>query len=193
MRDKLRALFASLTNEHVSNSGRIPSAVLVPLFCKDEQVHILFTKRSENVMHHKGEISFPGGAFGSPDRELKETALRETWEEIGLNPQDVEIIGELGETETLTSNYVIKPFVGLIPYPYDFVPNPHEIAKILIVPLPAFLKNKGSKTDEEQHGYLNDEYTYTYGDNLIWGATAIILRQLLQLLKSCCGARNKSC
>ncbi len=190
MQDKLKAIFAGRQKKSVANSSRMPSAVLVPLLCKDEEVHILLTKRSQKVMHHKGEISFPGGAYGEPDRDLRETAMRESWEEIGLKPRDVEIIGDLDETETWTSNYVIKPFVGLIPYPYDFTPNPREIAQILIVPLSDLLKRKG---DDGEEYYLEDVYSYNYRGNVIWGATATILRQLLFLLESCCRAQQNKC
>lgn len=189
MKESLRQLFASFKPDTTRSSTRMPAAVLVPLLCKGNEINILFTKRSEKVLQHKGEISFPGGAYSSEDRTLEETALRESWEEIGLEPNDVEIIGKLNTTETLTSNYVITPFVGLIPYPYNFRENENEIAEILIIPAHHFLRS--SKTDKQSYdsGWDYDTYTFEYQGNIIWGATAIILRELLGILnKADCGA-----
>ena len=96
------------------------AGVLIPLFRENGKYKILFTKRTDMVEHHKGQISFPGGGVEKDDRSVMETALRETQEEIGLMKEEVEILGRTDDILTLVSNFVITPFVGLIPFPYDF-------------------------------------------------------------------------
>lgn len=166
----------------VVESGLAQAAVLLPLFMKDRSYHILFTKRTDRVKHHKGEISFPGGNYDASDEDIVATALREAHEEIGLKPQDVALVGALDEVRTL-SEFVVSPFVGFIPYPYTFVPSPEETEEIIILPLADFLTE----------GVLSEEYmtyqektekvsTYHCGGHVIWGATARILRQFLELI-----------
>ncbi|MGC8603366.1 MAG: NUDIX hydrolase, partial [Desulfomonilaceae bacterium] len=99
-------------------TGLINAAVLVPIFRKDANLHLLLTQRSEMVEHHKGEISFPGGKLDVSDPDLRSCALRETLEEIGILPQDVKIIAELDDFYTVATNFHVVPFVGFIPYPY---------------------------------------------------------------------------
>lgn len=158
------------------------AGVLLPLFCKDGSYHILFTRRTDKVKHHKGEISFPGGGYDSSDGDLTTTALREAHEEVGLKPQDVQLLGELDEVMTMT-DFIVSPFVGLIPYPYSFVPSHEEIAEIIILPLFGFLKEGVLSEEDWRYG---DEtarvYTYHCGRHVIWGATAKILRQFLDLI-----------
>jgi len=138
------------------------------------------------LLHHKGQISFPGGKSHRTDSSLQETALRESWEEIGLNPKDVEVIGELDDTPTTTTGFLISPFVALIPYPYNFTRNPHEIDEILDIPLSALMDKSCFKQE-----YVTDDndnkikaYSYEYKGRIIWGATSKIIKQLLDTLKS---------
>jgi len=155
------------------------SAVLIPLFYNQGQYHVLFTRRSEEVDFHKGEVCFPGGTREPSDSSLLQTALRETEEEISLKAEDVEILGEFDDSVTLTSNYVISPFVALIPHPYPLKADGREIREIFSVPL-SFLMDEAN--------FKQDSYAYEYEGHIIWGATARILRQFVDLLKSESGA-----
>ena len=158
------------------------AAVLVPLFQKEGDCHLLFTKRSEEVKYHKGEISFPGGVVDEEDRELIHTALREAHEEIGLKESDVQIIGVLDDIVTITE-FIVTPIVGLFPYPYPFKVSEVEIADLIEVPI-ASLLNEGSFSEREifRGGQNEIVYAYQYGKHIIWGATARILRQFLDLI-----------
>ena len=163
-------------------SDHTRAAVLLPLLLKDGSCHILFTKRSDKVRYHKGEISFPGGNYDATDADLLATALREAHEEIGLRPQDVSLLGALDEMLTMT-DFIVSPFVGLIPYPYTFVPSPYEIEEIIILPLADFLKE--GVLSEEYRTYnkkTNKVSIYHSGGHVIWGATAWMLRQFLELI-----------
>jgi len=160
----------------------VRAGVLLPLFCKDGSYHILFTRRTDKVKRHKGEISFPGGIYDATDSDLSATALREAHEEVGLKPEDVQLLGALDEVMTLT-DFIVSPFVGLIPFPYAFVPSVEEIEEIIILPLAGFLKE--GVLSEEDWTYQDKTatvYTYHCGRHIIWGATAKILRQFLNLI-----------
>ncbi len=123
MNEHLKRNLSTRVKKTLTDKKLKPAAVLVPLFYDGNEFHILLTRRSENVPHHKGQISFPGGQPHKKDSDLLQTALRESWEEIGLKPEDVQVIGELDDTPTLTSGFIITPFVGIIPYPYSFKLN----------------------------------------------------------------------
>jgi len=163
--------------------GRTPAAVLIPLFDSGGRCHILFTKRTETVDHHKGQISFPGGGRQWEDSGLHDTALREAWEEIGLDPEQVEILGELDDAATYTSGFVISPFVACIPYPYKFVVNPDEVEELISVPLEVLLDKANFREEPVSiDGIPVQQYYYQYGDKVIWGATARILKQFLDVV-----------
>jgi 8-oxo-dGTP pyrophosphatase MutT (NUDIX family) len=155
------------------------SAVLIPIFCNQGQYHLLFTERSDEVNFHKGQVCFPGGTQEPSDSSLLQTALRESEEEISLKAQDVEVLGELDDSLTLTSNYVISPFVAFIPHRHSLRTNGREVKETFSVPL-SFLMNEAN--------FKQDSYTYEYKGHIIWGATARILRQFIGLLKSDSGA-----
>ncbi len=161
-----------------------PAAVLIPLFYKEDYIHVLLTQRSEQVIHHKGQICFPGGSYQSGDTTLLQTALRETEEEIGLIAKDVEVLGELDDNSTTTSRFIISPFVALIPYPYVFKPNHNEIKQIISIPLSELTSElhfqQSSVDSGKQHPV---SYNYHYKEHIIWGVTARILNQLIELLE----------
>jgi len=160
------------------------AAVLVPLFKKEEECHLLFTKRSDEVKYHKGEISFPGGVVDEEDRELINTALREAHEEIGLKESDIQVIGLLDDIVTITE-FIVTPIVGLFPSPYPFKVSEVEIAELIEVPL-SFLLNKECLSERTilRGGQNEVVYAYQYGEHIIWGATARILNQFLDLISS---------
>lgn len=183
MEDKIRKILGARKKEVISGGGLTPSAVLLPLFRKEGEIYLLFTRRTESVKDHKGQISFPGGTQDEGDEELWVTALRESYEEIGVKSEDVKILGELDDITTIT-NYCISPFVGVIPYPYEFVVNKAEIAELIEVPISALLDPK-IFTEEKAYiyqGRLYPVYYFNYGKTVIWGATAKILKQFLELI-----------
>jgi len=182
MKDKIRKALYQRRKKTVTDDRLRPSGVLAPLFSKDGEHHILFTKRTEKVEHHKGQISFPGGAYDEEDGTLMVTALRESCEEIGLKSKDIEILGELDDIVT-TTRFIISPFVGFIPYPYDFSISRDEIDELIEVPINALLDENICREElVNQEGEFSPVYFYEYNGHVIWGATARILRQLLDLV-----------
>jgi len=166
------------------SDGLVTAAVLIPLFCSNGRPHVLLTERSHQVEHHKGEISFPGGKMDPGDRDFIDCALRETAEELGLNPGDVRVIGELDDFHTVSTGYHVVPFVGVIPYPYDFRPSPREIANLLTVPLDVFFDPKRRReTIWIVHGQPVPIVSYLWEGHNIWGATAGILKHFVELIE----------
>ena len=189
MEEELKRALSAHNKKHINCASRIQSAVLVPLFNKSGECHILFTQRSNKVAYHKGQISFPGGAHSEADSGLLDTALRESWEEIGLKPQDATVVGELDDLPTVTSSFIISPFVAIIPYPYTFTPNPNEIADIFDVPVLALMDKANFKEEYTiSEGEPSSEYSYEYDGRVIWGATAKIVKQFLDVVRLVCNS-----
>jgi len=184
-KEKIAQVLHNYQKKKISNENLKPSAVLIPIFCKEGEYHILFTKRSERVNFHKGQFCFPGGNRESRDSNLLETALREAKEEIGLATKDVEILGELDDCPTLGSGYVISPFVAFIPYPYHFQLDSKEVEEFFSVPLSALMNESNFRQDYYPTGdKAGPGYAYEYEGKIIWGATARIVKQLIELLRS---------
>lgn len=182
--DQIRKVLSSRKRRMIEHPPFSHAAVLVPLFQKEGDCHLLFTKRSEEVKYHKGEISFPGGVVDEGDRELIHTALREAYEEIGLMEGDVQIIGVLDDIVTITE-FIVTPIVGLFPYPYPFKVSQVEIAELIEVPLASLLGEDCFSEKKIFRGGQNEiVYAYQYGEHIIWGATARILKQFLELMTS---------
>ena len=163
--------------------GRTDAAVLVPLYLEGDELHAVFTKRREDMRRHAGEISFPGGRYDEGESDLRATALREAEEEIGLPRTEVRLLGELPATSTFATNYVIHPFVGVIPEGLALRPNPSEVASILLFRLEE-LRAGFALRRLVRRGLPIRTPTYVIGEHLIWGATARILGELLDRLGS---------
>jgi 8-oxo-dGTP pyrophosphatase MutT (NUDIX family) len=162
--------------------GPVPAAVLIPLFLKNGVYHILFTKRAENLTHHRGEISFPGGVSQPEDIDTLRTALRETSEEVGFAPEDVDILGVLDDFLSI-HNYLVTPYVGFVAAGHQLRINHAEIERIIEVPL-SFLLTPGifQLRDWTWQGRTFPLLFLTYGNDTIWGLTAAMLRQFLDII-----------
>lgn len=159
------------------------SAVLIPLYLKNEEPFFLLTLRTSTVRDHKSQISFPGGTVSDKDFTLLHTALRETQEEVGIPSEEIRIVGELDEIFTVTY-YRIKPFVGVIPVLQSIKPNPKEIEKVLFLPVSEFLKKENMRK-EVKWEFLGKPYPVYYFDilgNNVWGATARIIKNFLEIV-----------
>jgi 8-oxo-dGTP pyrophosphatase MutT (NUDIX family) len=185
----LEALVA-LTRERLGRRERrvvppgplVRAAVLVPIIDRGEPA-VLFAKRTERVGHHKGQISFPGGVVRPEDPSLLDAALRECDEEIGLAPHAVETLGTLDDTETVATQFVVTPFVGLIREPPAWRPDGEEIEKVIEVPLAALLEDGSFRVETwERAGGTRAVYFFDYQGETIWGATARILKHYLELV-----------
>ena len=165
-----------------SSGNHIPAGVLVLLFDKNGEYWVILNRRTQKVEHHKGEICFPGGRKDRLDKDLTETALRETWEEMGISPGRISVLGVLGKTET-TTGYQITPTVGLISYPYQFNIQNEEVEEIIEMPL-STLFSDDSKRDEAKilEGEVIMQPAFHYEDNMIFGATARILNSFACLI-----------
>ncbi len=162
--------------------GLQPAGVLAPMFFLNDEPHLLFTKRTLTVRDHRGQISFPGGVRSPQDPDLLATALRETREEIGLEPEQVEVIGRLKSLATVTG-YWINAFVGLIPYPYEFRLNAREVKRLILLPLEGFCPPKRWSSGDYTYNDKTVPVCYwKYRGTVIWGATARLLLDLLRRL-----------
>ena len=159
--------------------------MLVPLFLEPgfDEPQIVLTKRRADLRRHPGEISFPGGRRDPGDANLRETALREAEEEIGLPRSAVSILGELPATSTFATNYVIHPFVAEIAAGQSWLASPREVDAVLELPVQA-LRESRTRTRMERRGISFETDAYILGEHLIWGATARILEHLFERLRT---------
>ncbi len=160
------------------------AAVLIPLFRYKDEYKILFTKRTNRVEDHKGQISFPGGSVDEEDDSFEETALREAYEEVGLLRKDVKVLGRTDDSLTVASNFIIHPIVGFVPYPYPFKINPLEVKRLIEVPFKVFAEDYLNHKDSvgEYEGGQYEGTVYSYRGDVIWGASARIMENFLDIL-----------
>ncbi len=164
--------------------GRIDAAVLVPLYVDGDELRIVFTRRRDNLRRHAGEISFPGGRqeYETGEEDLRDTALREAEEEIGLPREAVRLVGALTPTPTIATNYAIYPFVGEIEPGHRWRPSTAEVAEVLELSV-SDLRAGYARRRLMRRGVPLRTDVYDVGGNVIWGATARILSDLLERME----------
>lgn len=181
LRDALRAALNERTPGTFSQKGARDASVLIPIVAVPEPT-VIFTVRTDTVPSHKGQISFPGGSTDPGDSSAIQTALRETQEEIGLDPAAVDVLGQLDAFPTFVSGFVVTPVVGWLEEEPQLRPNPAEVASILHVPLADLNEDIRSEA-----GFSHGDKTYpteawVWQDHVIWGVTARIVRSFLWTL-----------
>jgi 8-oxo-dGTP pyrophosphatase MutT (NUDIX family) len=178
----IRSFFSSFQREKVNNPRLIQAGVLVPLFDRNGELHILLTQRADEVEHHKGQISFPGGTVEKADKSIIDTALREAEEEIGLQRKTVEVLGVFSDYST-PSGFCITPVVAFLSSFPSLSINEAEVSEVFDVPLSFFLNSTNERIDRrERAGKVTNIYFYLFGKYEIWGATAAIIRLFLHAL-----------
>jgi 8-oxo-dGTP pyrophosphatase MutT (NUDIX family) len=171
---------AEFTPRSVDDEPR-DAGVLIPVVERDGRLFLVFTKRSEDLGKHAGQMSFPGGGFEPDDADIEETALREAYEEIGLFPEEVDVVGRLDDIRTITE-YAVTPFVGRVP-DREYDPDEREVAEVALLAVDALLDAENYRYERRDHPYYGDIviHYFTVDGYTVWGATARILVQLLEL------------
>ncbi|MCD6292381.1 MAG: CoA pyrophosphatase [Deltaproteobacteria bacterium] len=163
------------------SADTVRAAVLCPLFVEEGVLKILFIKRSLTVKTHKGEISFPGGVSEKEDASLEATSTRETEEEIGVNVNEITVFGGLDEVNT-TTGFLVSPFVGSIPYPYQFKLSTNEVDSLITLAIDDFFEPRNKIDFYYFNGRkLTPQLAFNIDGHVIWGATAKIMWQFLEL------------
>jgi 8-oxo-dGTP pyrophosphatase MutT (NUDIX family) len=162
-----------------------PASVLIPFYEHENGLSLIFTMRPDYPGVHGAQISFPGGKEDTEDEDELATALRETEEEIGVKRDDIEVWGGLSTQLTETSRYWITPFVGQIPYPYQFEPDQTEVERLIIIPFDHILDPETyTYGDFDFRGFSIPSHMYTFGEDVIWGLTARILKNFISFLRT---------
>lgn len=157
------------------------AAVLIPLVWHEEEWYLLFTRRTDKVESHKGQVSFPGGACDEGETTPEQTALREAEEEIGLNPSDIKVLGRISDMVTITY-FRVTPVVGVIKWPAVFRVGEHEVARVFTIPL-GWLANPMNRWEFQRPGTTRSLIAYhPYDGELLWGATARMTVDFLKVL-----------
>lgn len=179
-----RGSYAAVPARDFSQANLRPAAVLVPLLRANGEWQLLYTRRTETVQRHKGQVSFPGGAADPEDGSPEETALREAHEEIGLLPSDVSILGRLSFLATVT-HYLITPVVGRIHWPSALHLSAGEVSRVFTIPLRWLADPANWELRPFQRvGYYEDVIYYQpYDGEILWGATARITVEFLRVLQ----------
>jgi 8-oxo-dGTP pyrophosphatase MutT (NUDIX family) len=177
-----RARLSARERRVVVGGPLVKAAVLVPILDRGEP-WLVFAKRTDTVGQHAGQISFPGGRVDPSDASFLEAALREAHEEVGLPPDVVEPLGALDDQETVATQFIITPWVGLVRRPVAWKPDGVEIERVIEVPFAALLDRANVRAERwTRDGVTRDVYFYDYEGDTIWGATARILRDYLAIV-----------
>lgn len=180
----VRRVLAGSPKTTLDDPGLSPAGVMLLLYPKHRDYVVLLNKRSDTVDHHRSEVSFPGGRRDETDASLLDTALRETHEELGVLPDDVEVLGKLDEVATVT-RYAMSAFVGTIPAGYGFIPSRAEVAEIIELPVGPLIDGE---YDRNETRLIDDRPvrwpSYAYDGHVVWGATARVLSRFVDLMAS---------
>ncbi len=164
-----------------------PAAVLIPLLQHDNNWHILYTRRNADLPEHSGQVAFPGGRADPGDASPELTALREAWEEIGLNPADVTVLGRLNDFITVT-NYLVTPIIGQIPWPYPLKLARNEVSRVFTIPLSWLAEPQNHEVRLRQlpqpYKPVSVIYFREYEGEVLWGASARFTLAFLEIIKS---------
>ena len=179
--DNLRTMLTSEINPVLENYGKNKLASILVVIYGESPI-VVMTEKPKHMKFHAGEISFPGGKLDSTDSNLLETALRETSEEIGLNIKPDQVIGQLEPVITLNSGFTILPFVSVVNEIPPLSANA-EVEKIFHIPLESFLKTMANDPDPT-HNLIQEMYTFEYQGNIVWGASARVLKQIADMQNS---------
>ena len=173
--DNLRSMLTSEINPMLENYGKNKLASILVVIYGEPPI-VVMTEKPKHMKFHAGEISFPGGKLDSTDDNLLETALRETREEIGLTLRPEQVIGQLNPVITLNSGFTILPFVSVVDEIPPLSANA-EVEKIFHIPLESFLKTMANDPDPT-HNLIQEMYTFEFQGNIVWGASARVLKQI---------------
>jgi len=178
---ELKSILSTPINPNIQYDEKYRLASILVVIYGDEPI-VVMTEKPQDLKFHAGEISFPGGKLDESDSDLLDTALRETSEEIGLTLTRDQVVGQLNPVVTLNSGFLILPFVSIVDEIPPLSAN-REVEKIFHIPLESFLKT-GAKDPDPAHNIIREMYTFEYQNQVVWGASARILKQIQSCLKS---------
>ena len=179
--EKIQSVFSTPIDPVLENTGKYRLASVLVIIYGNEPM-VVMTEKPKDMKFHAGEISFPGGKLDPTDSDLLDTALRETSEEIGLTITRDQVVGQLDPVITLNSGFLILPFISVVNEISKLSAN-CEVEKIFHIPLESFLKTITRDPDPE-HNKIQEMYTFEYQNQIVWGASARILKQIQSGLKS---------
>lgn len=185
IRERLKSKLISLEEKiEIPAHVEVVSAVIVALgsYADSDRLDLVMTKRTQKVLTHKGQISFPGGVKEDADESILKTALRESQEELGISPEHIEVLGRLPAVTTHTTNLLIFPFVGLVKLPYEFKISEDEVERVLYLPLDRVLKEGLPARQVNVGAFKIPSIGIEHDGELIWGASARMIEELRRLL-----------
>jgi len=178
----IRDRLTSLERRRLTRGHRREAAVLIPVLERSGEPHFVLTRRTNDVRTHKGQISFPGGMRHGKE-DLEQTALRETFEEVGIPGEQIELLGRFHDYVSIT-DYLVAPFTGYLHGPLVYRPQPAEVSDILEVPFRLFREPGNLRVEERIYGDRKiDVVFYRHGEHEIWGLTARIIKDFLDTLE----------